>query len=188
MFRPALSAIFVGLALVGTACSSTTPTNACAPTTSIVASGTLSIERASADKSSTAVTVYTLSQAQAEELFSSGLLTVMASDADAGAASLDPHDPVALVKMDPSTDTPGTYGLDGVNAQIAYCPSTDAKLVVANGALTGCAPSGTPITMPLKGTLTVMSSSSKSIAPAVAPGGPPILLSAKYGTQAQPCN
>jgi hypothetical protein len=110
---------------------------------------------------------------------------VMAGDADGGAGSLDPRDPVALVKMDPPTDEPGTYGLDAVHAQIAYCPTVDAKLVVANGALNGCAPSGTPITMALDGALTVMSSSSKSLAPG---GGSHPALTAQYGTQAQPCN
>jgi len=66
--------------------SSTSKADGCAPTSSVTAGGTLSIERASADKSSTAVTVYTLSQVQAEELFSSGLLTMMAGDADGAPA------------------------------------------------------------------------------------------------------
>lgn len=179
----------LGLGLATWACSSSTSkADGCAPTSSISASGTLLIERASADKSSTAVTLYAMSQVQAAELFSSGLLTMMAGDTDAGGGALDPHDPVALVKMDPSTDEPGSYTLDAVHAQIAYCPTTDAKLVVANGALMGCAPSGTPITMPLHGTLTVMSSSDKSIAPAVAPGGLHIFLTAQYGAQTQQCN
>lgn len=180
----------LGLGLVTLACSSSTSkADGCAPTSSISASGTLSIARVTADKAGTAVTVYTMSQVQAEELFNSGLLTMMAGDTDAGGGALDPHDPVALVKLDPSTDEPGSYALDAVHAQIAYCPTTDAKLVVANGALNGCAPSGTPITMPLHGTLTVMSSSDKSIAPAVDPGGGPgTSLTAQYGTQTQPCN
>jgi len=179
----------LGLGLATWGCSSSTSkADGCAPTSSVTAGGTLSIERASADKSSTAVTVYTLSQVQAEELFSSGLLTMMAGDADGGAGALDPHDPVALVKMDPATDEPGSYGLDAVHAQIAYCPTTDAKVVVAGGALTGCAPSGTPITMPLQGTLTVMSSADKSIAPLIAPGGLHVLLTAHYASQAQQCN
>lgn len=179
----------LGLGLASLGCSSSTSSaDGCAPTSTITATGTLSIERASADKTSTAVTVYTLSQAQAAELFSSGLLTMMAGDADGGAGSLAPRDPVVLVKMDPPTDMPGTYGLDAVHAQIAYCPTSDAKLLVTGGALSGCAPSGTPITMALSGTLTVMSSADKSIAPATAPGGLHILLTATYGTQAQPCN
>lgn len=192
---PASGAIAVGLGLAlglglvtGACSSSTSKADGCAPTSSISASGTLSISRVSADKRSFARTVYTLSQVQAEELFNSGLLTIAASDTDAGGGALDPHDPVVLMKMDPSTDDPGSYPLDAVHAQIAYCPTTDAKLVLANGALTGCAPSGTPLTAPLHGTLTVMSPTDKSIATDVDPSGEFNSLIARYGSQTQQCN
>jgi hypothetical protein len=180
----------LGAGLASVACgSSGSKADGCVPTSSITASGTLSIARASADKTTTVTTTYTLTAAQAEELFSSGRLTVMAGNTDAGAGALGPNDPVALVKMDPPTDEPGTYGLDAVHAQIAYCPPTDAKVVVNGGALSGCVPSGTPITATLQGSLAVTSASDKRIAPLVAPsGGLPVLLTAERGTQAQPCN
>ncbi|MDB5220963.1 MAG: hypothetical protein JWO86_8890 [Myxococcaceae bacterium] len=171
-------AIAVGLVLVSAGCSSNTPADGCAPTSSITASGALVITRGAAS------TVYVLSKQQGIDLFNEGLLTVMAGDSDSGAGTLDPKDPVVLVKMDPSTDTPGTYGLDAVHAQVAYCPSASAKLVVTNGALTGCAPSGTPMTEALSGSLTVTSASSKKIDPVVSAH----TLSAEYGTQTQQCN
>jgi hypothetical protein len=174
---PTFGAIAVGLVLVSAGCSSKTPTDGCAPTSSITASGALVITRG------TTSTVYALSKQQGIDLFNEGLLTVMAGDtSDAG--TLGPKDPVVLVKMDPSTDTPGTYGLDAVHAQVAYCPSPSAKLVVTNGALTGCAPSGTPMTGALSGSLTVTSASSKKIDPIAAAN----TLSAEYGTQTQQCN
>jgi hypothetical protein len=129
-----------------------------------------------------------LSQVEAADFFNSGALTVTAGDADGGPGSLDPRDPVVLVKMDPSTDEPGTYGLDAVHAQIAYCPTANAKLVVQNGALTGCAQSGTPVTHALDGTLTVKSASDKSLSVAIPPGHHDVALEAQYGTQAQQCN
>lgn len=178
----------LGLALATWACgSSTSKAEGCAPASSIVASGTLSIDRPSAPGVD-AFTDYALSTVQAADLFNEGALTVTAGDADGGAGTLDPHDPVVLVKMDPSTDTPGTYGLDAVHAQIAYCPTSDAKLVLQNGALTGCAPSGTPVTKALSGTLTVTSASDKSLTVAITPGHHDLSLVAQYGTQTQQCN
>jgi len=181
----AFAAIF---ALLGVACgSSTAAPNQCAPNTTIVATGRLDVDRPTTPGVD-AFTTYVLSNVQAAELFNAGELTVMAGDGDNGAGSLDPRDPVVLVKMDPSTDTPGTYGLDAVHAQIAYCPTSDAKLVLQNGALTGCAPSGTPVTKALDGTLTVTSASDKSLSVAITPGHHDITLVAQYGTRAQQCN
>ncbi len=185
--RALVAASIAVLACVGCS-SSTSKADGCAPTSSIVATGTMNIDRGTAGAPN--VTKYTLSTVQAADLFNEGALTVTAGNAEGGAGSLDPKDPVALVKMDPSTDEPGTYGLDAVHAQVAYCPSADAKIVVANGALMGCAPSGTPITKPLAGSLTVMTSTNKTIDTGAPPAGPSaaVSLSAQYGTQAQACN
>lgn len=181
-------ALGLALALAASACSSSSSkAEGCAPTTSIVATGRLDVDRptgAGAD----AFTSYVLTNDQAAELFSAGALTVVAGEGDTDAGSLGPRDPVVFVKMDPSTDTPGTYGLDAVHAQIAYCPTADAKLVLQGGALTGCLPSGTPITKALDGTLTVTSASDKSLTVAIPPGHHDLALVARYGTQAQPCN
>ena len=190
MYSPASRALVAAsvavLACVGCS-SSTSKADGCAPTSSIVASGTVVIDRGTAAAPN--VTKYTLSTVQVADLFNEGSLTVTAGNAEGGPGSLDPKAPIALVKMDPSTDEPGTYGLDAVNAQIAYCPTVDETIEVANGELKGCAPSGTPVTMAPKGTLTVMSSMDKSIATATPPSGPsPFSLTAQYGTQAQACN
>jgi len=75
-----------------------------------------------------------------------------------------------------------------VHAQIAYCPSADAKIVVTNGALMGCSPSGMPVTKALQGALTVMSSTNKTIDTGTPPAPVPVTLRAQYGTQAQACN
>jgi hypothetical protein len=183
-----LPAVIATLTLAALACtSSSTQPNQCAPNTMIVASGTLGVIRSTAPGGDVS-TEYVLSQVQAADFFNSGALTVTAGDADGGPGSLDPRDPVVLVKMDPSTDEPGTYALGAVHAQIAYCPTVDAKLVVQNGSLTGCAPSGTPVTHALDGTLTVNSASDKSLSVAIPPGHHDVALDAKYGTQAQQCN
>jgi hypothetical protein len=176
-------ALNLGLGL-GACSTSTPPVNQCAPNLAITASGTLQVERGTANT----VTEYALSTAQAEDLFNSGSLTITADETDGGLGTLAAGDPVVLVNMQPSTDTPGSYDLTTLAAQIAYCPTTDAKLVVANGALTGCAPSGTPVTGPLQGTLTVTSASSKTIATTTLQGGAHTDLQAAYGAQNQQCN
>lgn len=181
---PAVSALFVGL--FGMACSSSPAVKQCAPNTAITASGTLQLSRGG--PTAEVLTTYSLTATEGEDLFNAGSLTVVAGDAQGGPGTLGAHDPVVLVKMDPATDTPGTYDLASVSAKIAYCPTLDAKLVVVNGALADCAPSGKPVIQALAGSLTVTSSTDKSLGVAIPPGHHNVTFEAKYGAQTQQCN
>jgi hypothetical protein len=180
MRSPALLAIGSSLAMLVAACSSTDSVNQCAPMTGITATGTLQVSRGA---NGAGATTYVLSKAQIEDLFQAGELTVTA--AQGGVAGLTPTDPIVLVKMPPSSNDPGTYELGQLGAQIAYCSTTEATLVVVNGALMGCAPAGMPMTTKLEGTLTVTSASTKSISSAT---GSTINLSAQYGSESGKCN
>jgi hypothetical protein len=162
------------------ACGTSSAPSACAPSTPISGGGTIVVTRADGAAS------YGVSTSQVEDFINSGSLTITAAEADAGTGSLGATDPVVAVHMDPAPDAPGSYTLASLHAKVLFCPSAAAKFVVSNGTITGCAPSGSPVSEPIAGTLTVKSTQNKSI-DANGESGGHVSLEAQYGAQDQTC-
>ncbi len=157
-----------GLVAVGAlaACANAGSAQSCPES---AAAGSLRLTRSDVVDAGAAEHDYALSSAQVEELVKKGSLTVTAGQDGVGAGPLEAGDPVIALTMRPVPDAPGTYAVQ--DAQAVFCPSASAKLVVSNGAVSGCAPAGDVLTVPLHVSVTVTSASSKKIETGVHPGG-----------------
>jgi hypothetical protein len=179
-----VAAVAAALMAAGTsACGSSAGATPCAPSTAIAGGGEVRVVRADGEAA------YAMSTAEVEDFLNSGSATITAGASDAGAPSgLAPGDVVAVLRLDPVSDVPGTYALDSLHAAVGFCDTSGAALVFdGSGNITGCRRgSAKPATEKLAGTFTVTSSSNKSLDAPLAAGGH-VSVEAQFGAGDPQC-